>query len=73
MKHKKGDVCTIDTYRVKQCENERVVSVVRVLKTPKKTDKTVLVHSQTLQADILVYKSDLRQSRWQNIYANCKI
>jgi hypothetical protein len=59
-KIQKGDICTIDTYRVKQYEGTRIVSGIIVLKTPKKTDKTVLCRSTFLEADVLVYKSDLK-------------
>jgi hypothetical protein len=59
-KIQKSDIAFIDTYRVKQYEEKRVVSAVIVLETPKKTDKYVLCHSSYLEADVLVLKSDLK-------------
>lgn len=49
----------IDTCDVIQYKGERIVDEVTIVKKPKKTDKTVLVHSPKLQANILVYKRDL--------------
>jgi hypothetical protein len=50
----------IDTDRVSQYEGERIVDTVRLLEIPKKTDKRVLVYSPKLQANVLVFKSDLK-------------
>lgn len=57
---KKNDVFKIDTYRVPQYGEKRVVSQVRVLETPRKTDKRVLCYVEHLRADCLIFKSDLK-------------
>jgi hypothetical protein len=56
-----GQTFKIDTDRVSQYRGERIVDNVRILVVPKKTDKKVLVYSPLLMADILVYKSDLKE------------
>jgi hypothetical protein len=58
---KKNDKFRIDTYRVSQYENERVVDVVTVVEVPTKAQKKVLVYSPKLQANVLVFKSDLKK------------
>lgn len=49
----------IDTYRVSQYKDTRVVDTVEVVEVPKKEEKKVLVYSPKLMANILVFKSDL--------------
>lgn len=57
---KEGDVFHIDTYRVSQYEEKRVVDDVTILSSPKKNEKKVLVHSPYLMADVVVFISDLK-------------
>ncbi len=56
---KKDDKFKIDSTRVSQYENTRIVDVVTVIETPKKYQKKVLVHSPYLFADVLVFKNEL--------------
>ena len=58
---KAGEKYSIDTYRVSQYENERVVDIVEVLETPPKFAKKVLCKSPKLQANILVFRKDLKR------------
>jgi hypothetical protein len=51
----------IDSYRVSQYENERIVDVVEVVETPKKNAKKVLCYSPKLMANILVFRNDLKE------------
>ncbi len=55
-----GNKYKIDSYRVSQYENERVVDIVELLETPSKFQKKVLVSSPKLKATILVYRNDLK-------------
>lgn len=57
---KTGDKYKIDSYRVSQYENERIVDVVSIIEPPTKYQKKVLVHSPKLQSNILVFRSDLK-------------
>lgn len=57
---KTGDKYKIDSYRVSQYENERVVDVVSIIEPPTKYQKKILVHSPKLQSSILVFRSDLK-------------
>ncbi len=50
----------IDTDRVSQYEGERVVDTVTLLEEPKKGAKKALVYSPKLQANVLVYRKDLK-------------
>ncbi len=61
-KMKIGQTFKIDTDRVSQYKGERIVDDVRILVVPKKTDRKVLVYSPKLMADILVCKSDLKET-----------
>jgi len=56
---KEGDKFKIDTYRVSQYENERVVDEVTLLETPTTRHKKVLVYSPKLMANVVVFKEDL--------------
>ena len=56
---KVGDKFKIDTYRVSQYKNERVVDEVTILEEPKRNQKKVLVYSPKLQANVLIFKKDL--------------
>lgn len=56
---KENDLFKIDTYRVSQYKEKRVVSQVRVLQTPRKADKRVLCYVESLHANCLIFKSDL--------------
>lgn len=55
-----GTKYKIDSYRVSQYENERVVDTVELLEVPSKNQKKVLVHSPKLRASVLVYRNDLK-------------
>ena len=55
----KGTILKLDSYSVKQYENERVVDSVEVLEDSSGRAKWVLVYSPHLSANILVHKSDL--------------
>lgn len=57
---KKGDKLHIDSLRVSQYENERIVDDVVLLEKPKRNSKKVLVYSSKLRANILVFKNDLK-------------
>lgn len=59
-KIKAGDVFHIDTYRVNQYEEKRVVDNVTVITNPKKYSKKTLVHSPYLMANVFVFISDLK-------------
>ena len=59
---KVGDKFKIDTYRVSQYENERIVDEVTIVEEPKRNQKKVLVHSPKLQANVLIFKKDLVES-----------
>ena len=50
----------IDSYRVSQYEGIRVVGTVTLLEKPKKGAKKILVYSPMLQANVLVYRNDLK-------------
>ena len=50
----------IDSDRVSQYEGERVVDTVTLLEEPKKGAKKALVYSPKLQANVLVYRKDLK-------------
>lgn len=50
----------IDSDRVSQYEGERVVDTVTLVEEPKKGAKKVLVYSPKLQANVLVYRKDLK-------------
>ncbi len=54
------DQYKIDSDRVSQYEGERVVDTVTLLEEPKKGAKKVLVYSPKLQANVLVYRKDLK-------------
>lgn len=54
------DQYKIDTDRVSQYEGERIVDVVTLLEKPAKGAKKVLVYSPKLQANVLVYRNDLK-------------
>ena len=54
-----GDSYKIDTYKVKQYEEKRVVDTVTVVDTPQSRAKLVLVHSPYLGSDVLVPRSEL--------------
>ena len=56
---KEDNVFHIDTNKVSQYEETRIVDNVTVVETPKKTDKKVLVYSPYLMSNVLVFKSDL--------------
>lgn len=58
---KSGNVFKIDTYRVSQYTEKRVVDIVSVLEDPKKNAKKVLVYSPSLNADVLVFINDLKK------------
>lgn len=58
---KVGDKFKIDSYRVSQYNNERVVSEVILLETPKKWAKKALVESMSLRANVLVWIKDLEE------------
>ena len=51
---KEGDKFKIDSYKVKQWEEKRVVSEVEVLETPKKYAKNVLVNVKSLRTVAIV-------------------
>lgn len=51
----------IDSYRVSQYENERIVDTVTVVEVPEKNQKKVLVHSPKLQANVLVFRNELKE------------
>ena len=55
----KGTILKLDSYSVKQYENERVVDNVEVLEDSSGRSKWVLVYSPHLSANILVNKADL--------------
>ena len=57
---KQGDKFKIDSYQISQYENKRVVGIATIYETPKKTDKKVLCHIDTLNAHCLVFKRDLK-------------
>lgn len=57
---KKGAKYHVDSYRVAQYENERIVDIVTIIEPPKKYAKKVLCYSPKLMANILVYKNDLK-------------
>lgn len=57
---KENDKYHIDTDRVSQYEGERVVDNVTIVEAPTKHQKKVLVHSPKLQANVLVFKTDLK-------------
>lgn len=50
----------IDSDRVSQYEGERVVDTVTLVEEPKKGAKKALVYSPKLQANVLVYRKDLK-------------
>lgn len=50
----------IDSDRVSQYEGERVVDTVTLIEEPKKGAKKALVYSPKLQANVLVYRKDLK-------------
>jgi hypothetical protein len=50
----------IDSYRVSQYENQRIVDSVILLENPSKCAKKALVYSPMLRANVLVYLSDLK-------------
>lgn len=56
-----GRVLQLDSYQVKQYENERIVDEVEVLEPSSARAKWVLVYSPKLMANILVPKSDLTE------------
>jgi len=56
---KKGDKFKIDTYRVSQYKETRLVDTVEIVEVPTKAEKKALVYSPKLRANILVFKSDL--------------
>jgi endonuclease IV len=58
---KEGDKFHIDTYRVSQYEETRIVDDVIVEETPAKNAKKVLVHSPYLMASVLVFIRDLKE------------
>lgn len=57
-----GQKYKIDSYRVSQYENERIVDIVEVVESPKKFQKKVLCFSPKLQANILVFATDMKFS-----------
>lgn len=57
---KAGQKYRIDTYRVSQYENERVVDTVEIVEVPRKFAKKVLCYSPKLRANILVFRKDLK-------------
>ena len=57
----KGTILKLDSYTVKQYENERVVDNVEVLEDSSGRAKWVLVYSPNLSANILAHKSDLEK------------
>jgi hypothetical protein len=59
---KNGDLYKLDSYDVKQYENERIVDVVQVIEEPKLKSKYVLVYSGKLKANVLVPKKDLMET-----------
>lgn len=56
---KAGTFFKLDSYSVKQYENEHIVDEVEVLQDCSGRTKWVLVYSKVLQANILVPKIDL--------------
>jgi GTP cyclohydrolase II len=56
-----GDTFKVDTYRIKQYEEQRVVDVVTISEIPKPKARLVLVHSPKLQADVLIPRSELKE------------
>ena len=60
MEIKAGQTYHIDTFRVIQYEEMRVVDNVTTIETPKKSDKRVLVYSPYLEASVLIPKSELK-------------
>ncbi|HEY4755803.1 MAG TPA: hypothetical protein VIH28_07110 [Ignavibacteriaceae bacterium] len=50
----------IDTYRVSQHEGTRIVDCVELIEEPKKYAKKALVYSSVLQANVLVFRNDLK-------------
>lgn len=60
MKVKEGDKFTVDTYKIKQYEGERVCSEVVVIETPKPRAKFVLCEVAHLQANCLVPVKELK-------------
>jgi len=52
--------CKIDSDRVSQYEGTRVVDIVIPVEKPKKGAKKILVYSPMLQANVLVYRNDLK-------------
>lgn len=49
----------IDSYNIKQYENERVVSKINLLETINKRKKYVLAYVETLQANCLIPVKDI--------------
>lgn len=62
-----GDRFYIDTYRVSQYEDMRVVDVVEIVEIPKKYAKKVLCYSKKLLANILVFRTDLKSTSLKEI------
>jgi len=58
---KQGDKFHIDTYEVKQYENERIVDDVEVIDPFLKRSRYALVYSPKLNANVLVKKTDLKE------------
>jgi hypothetical protein len=50
----------VDSYRVSQYENQRIVDTVTLLENPKKCAKKAIVYSPMLRANVRVYLSDLK-------------
>jgi len=57
---KEGQTFKVDSYNVKQYENERFVDIVTVVETPTKRQKTVLCYSPKYMANVLISKIDLK-------------
>lgn len=55
-----GERFYVDTYRVSQYEDMRVIDVVEIVEPPKKYAKKVLCYSKRLLANILVFIKDLK-------------
>ena len=60
-KLKEGEKLKLDSYRVKQYENERVCDEVTVLEDSSSKKKLMLCYSPKLAANILVPREDLNK------------
>ena len=49
----------VDSYEVKQYENERFVDIVELLEKPKRNSKLVLCYSPKYRANVLIPRKEL--------------